>query len=115
MATSTERTLVRGDDVGIVHSVALVLATITGAIHVYKGLGYGGLPLLLAGAGFFGGIVLFVLSVRRRWLYALGIPYTLAQIVLWLEMGLPYLRLALFDKAVQVLLVVVLTYLFATE
>ncbi len=115
MATASEQTLSGFGDVGVGQGFALVLAAITGAIHVYEGLGYGGLPLLLAGAGFFGGIALFAFGVKRRWLYALGIPYTLAQVVLWLEMGLPYLRLGLFDKAVQLVLVVVLAYCLVAE
>lgn len=113
--TTTEQAFSRGNGIGTVQGIALVLAVITGSIHIYKGLGYGGIPLLLAGAGFFGGVALFALDVRRRWLYALGVPYTIAQIILWFEMGLPYLRLGLFDKAVQTLLVVILTFLLVTE
>ncbi|WP_458207917.1 DUF7475 family protein [Haladaptatus sp. NG-SE-30] len=114
MATAAKQSL-SGNRVDAIQWFALILAAITGAIHVYKGLGYGGAPLLLAGVGFFGGIALYVVGVKRRWLYVLGIPYTLAQMILWVEMGLPYLRLGLFDKAIQLLFISVLGYLYVSR
>lgn len=114
MATAAKQSL-SGNRVDGVQWFALILAAITGAIHVYKGLGYGGVPLILAGAGFFGGIALFVFGVKRHWLYVLGIPYTLAQMILWVEMGLPYLRLGLIDKSVQLVLIIVLGYLYVSK
>ena len=94
------------------HWAAIALAAITGINHIYLYLAEGFLPFLLAGLGFFGAIALLVVGFYRRWLYLLGIPYTAAQIVLWYLQGMPNFEFGLFDKAVQVLLIVLLAYLF---
>lgn len=79
-----------GIDVGSLsglHWVGIAAALITAAVHIR--LGVGGLPLplrvsfLLAGFGFLGAVVLVLLDYRRRAVYAVGIPFTLVQIVLW--------------------------------
>lgn len=71
----------------VVHWVGIVAALVSAAIHVNLGIGNLSLPLrvsfLLAGLGFLGAIGLVLLGYRRRTVYALGIPYTLAQIVAW--------------------------------
>lgn len=97
------------------HWAAVVLAAITGAIHVYLGIEEGAVVLLLAGLGFFGGLVLFSVGFHRRILYIVGIPYTLAQIALWLLAGMPDFLLGVLDKAVQILLVVALLYLYRRD
>jgi len=38
---------------------------------------------VLAGLGFLGAIVLVIVEYRRRAVYAVGIPFTAIQIVLW--------------------------------
>jgi hypothetical protein len=69
------------------HWVGIVAALITAAVHLR--LGVGGLPLplrvsfLLAGLGFLGAVALVLLDYHRRTVYAVGIPFTLVQIVLW--------------------------------
>jgi hypothetical protein len=75
---------------------------------------------VLAGLGFLGAIVLVLLDYRRRAVYAIGIPFTLVQIVLWYyvnfaagsksfpaEVG----TLGAVDKIAQVVLVAVLVAL----
>lgn len=97
------------------HWVASVLATITGVVHLYLYWVQGFLPFLLAGLGFFGAVVLLVVGVNRRLLYAVGIPFTGLQIVAWVVMGMPDFALGVFDKTVEVALVAALAYLFVTE
>jgi hypothetical protein len=78
----------------------------------------------VAALGFFGGVAAFVLDYRRRALYALGIPFTLGQIVLWYYINFvagPYAFPAdvgwqgALDKVVQVALIAVLVVLFRRE
>lgn len=107
------------------HWLGVACAAITGAIHLWLGVQFFGGPMgwsfLAAGVGFFGAIVLLVLDVRRRLLYLIGVPYTAVQIPLWwtvndvrpadlLEPGI-----GVFDKLVQVILIVVLVVLYARE
>lgn len=102
-------------DPGIGQTLAVMLVAITGLIHVYIGVTFSGLELTLAGGGFFAGLGLFLLNIKRRWLYGLAIPYTLAQMVLWLEQGLPFVRFGLVDKFVQIVLVLLCGYLFVKK
>lgn len=103
-----------------VHWTAVGLASITGIVHLY--LWYnGGMDLfLLAGLGYFGAIALLLLNVYRPALYLAGIPFTLAQIagyvMEWGTLGFgpaPEGALGLTTKAVEILLVACLAYLFA--
>lgn len=94
---------------------AIVLATITGLIHLYFGLGFEGAKVALAGVGFLAGSVLFLAGIKRRWLYGLAIPYTILQLLLWLEMGLPFIRFGLVDKFVQILFIFLCGYLLITD
>lgn len=93
--------------------VAMVLVALTGVLHVYAGVIEGAPPVGIAGVGFFGAIVLFLADHRRRLLYLIGIPYTAVQIPLWyaIKAG-EYTMVGYVDKAIQVLLVVVLLYLY---
>lgn len=98
-----------------VHWAAIGLATVTGLVHLYLYWTQEFLPFLLAGLGFFGAIGLLLLGVQRRLLYAVGVPYTAAQMVAWYLQGMPEFTLGVFDKAVQALLIVLLVYLFVVE
>lgn len=109
---STETSLARKFGIGfeiesftVVHWAAILLAAVTGVVHLYLFWNEGWPPFLLGGLGFFGAIVLLLFNVFRKWLYALGIPYTLAHIAGWLARGMPNFRLGEFDKTVQVLLI----------
>lgn len=115
MYDRVHRSIPGSDELGSAHGVAVVLTIVTGIIHFYKGLGYSGWPLLLAGLGFFGGVALFVAGFHRRLLYAVGTVYTVAQVVLWINMGLPYIRLGVLDKLIQLSLIGMLLYLFVRD
>lgn len=72
---------------GVVHWVGILAAAISAMVHLLLGvrmLPSGlGISFVLAGIGFLGAIVLVVIGYRRRTVYALGIPFTLVQIILW--------------------------------
>jgi len=79
-----------------------------------------GISFILAGIGFLGGIALVLLNYRRRAVYALGIPFTLVQIVLWYQLNFiagprsfpaDVGTLGAIDKVAQVVLAVVLVAL----
>lgn len=100
--------------------LAIVLAAVTGVIHLVLGVGNFPDPLaisfLVAGLGFFGGIVLFLMDYRRRLLIALGIPYVAAQIALYYLLNMPTVAtispIAIVDKAVQLVLIVLMVLLY---
>ena len=106
------------------HWVGIVAALITAAVHLRLGVGGLALPLrisfLLAGLGFVGAVVLVLLDYRRRTVYAVGIPFTLLQIVSWYvlnfgggEKSFPadVGTLGAVDKVTQVVLIAVLVAL----
>jgi hypothetical protein len=88
------------------------LVAITGVLHVYAGVVEGRVPVALAGVGYAGALVLFFLDYRRRLVYLIGIPYTAIQIPIWLVVKSEYGVVDYVDKAVQVVLIVVLLYLY---
>lgn len=100
------------------HWAAVALAAITGVIHLALGVGSldepMGIPFVLAGLGFLGGIVLFFLDFRRRLLYLVGILFTAAQFVLYFVINWPNVvsGSGLGDKAVQLALIVLLYLLY---
>lgn len=93
--------------------IALALVLITGIFHIYSGFVEGQIPVLLAGVGFLGAIVLYLRNYRRRVLYLVGIVYTAVQIPIWyvVKAG-EYTTVGYVDKAVQVVLIVLLVYLY---
>lgn len=92
--------------------LAVVLIVVTGVLHVYAGVVEGRIPVALAGVGYAGALVLFFLDYRRRLLYLLGIPYTAVQFPLWIVAKSEYGMVDYVDKAVQVVLILVLIYLY---
>lgn len=106
-----------------VHWLAIGLAALSGAIHLLLSAIIPDPVLrasfLLAGVGFFGAIALVLVNYRRRWLYALGIPFTGAQIVLWYLVVDPTLGtlgpLDVVDKLAQAILIVLLVVLYGRE
>ncbi|MCT9098266.1 hypothetical protein [Haloarchaeobius sp. HME9146] len=103
-------------------SVAVLLVLVTALVHLYEGvedLGEGvlGVMFILAGLGFLGAIVLFFLDYPRLPLYIVGIFYTGLQFVLYFVLRWPnvYDTLGLFDKIVQLVLMLVLVELFRSE
>jgi len=124
MATSDTQPAVDIGSLNALHWVGIVAALVTAAVHIR--LGVGGLPLplrisfLLAGLGFVGAVVLVLLDYRRRTVYAVGIPFTLVQIVLWYALNFAggtksfpadVGTLGAVDKVAQVVLIAVLVVL----
>jgi len=93
--------------------LAVALVAVTGIIHVYAGLVEGRIPVTLAGVGFLVAIGLYLADYRRRLLYLVGVLYTAVQIPLWyvVKAG-EFTTIGYLDKGVQVVLVVVLAYLY---
>ncbi len=98
------------------HWVAILLAIVTGGIHVYAGIVEGRIPVLIAGVGFLGAVILFILDYRRLLLYLVGIIYTFIQIPLWyvVKAG-DYTMLGYIDKTIQVVFILLLAYLYWSE
>lgn len=96
-----------------VHWIALLLTILTGIIHVYAGLVEGRIPVSIAGVGFLGAAVLFLLDYYRTILYPVGIVYTAVQFPLWYVVNAgEYTMIGYVDKVIQGMLIVVLAYLF---
>jgi hypothetical protein len=70
-----------------VHWVGIVAALLSAAVHLRLGVGFLpsglGVSFLLAGAGFLGAVALVIVGYRRRTVYAVGIPFTLVQVLAW--------------------------------
>jgi hypothetical protein len=129
MATSTRSGLsLRTDSLTGIHWVGVALALLSGVIHLVLGvslggqMGWVGLPgaFVLAGVGFVVAVVLLLVDYRRRLLYAVGIPFVGAQVVIWLWTQVLNSTRALgpidyVDKVAQVILIAILLYLLATE
>ncbi len=92
--------------------LAVALVVITGVLHVYAGIIEGRIPVALAGVGYAGALVLFFLDYRRRLLYLVGVPYTAIQIPIWLVVKSEYGVVDYVDKATQVVLILLLIYLY---
>ena len=121
MATATESGLsLRTESLSALHWAGVVLAAVTGVIHLVLGVRFIDSPLgwsfLVAGLGFLGGVAALLVDYRRRLLYLLGIPFTAGQIVIWYVVNAPdFGTLGIVDKVVQVLFIVVLVVLYRQE
>ncbi|WP_233203952.1 DUF7475 family protein [Halegenticoccus soli] len=103
------------------HYVGVVLAAVSGLIHLFLGVANLPSPLaigfVLAGLGFFGGVALLVAGYDRRLLYVAGIPFVGVQIFGYFALNWPDVvsAVGLFDKAVQLALLAVLVALYRRE
>lgn len=97
------------------HWLGAVLAAVTGVIHVFLYVNEGFVPFLFAGVVFLAAVVALLLNLYRRLLYVIGIPFTAGQIVMWAAQGMPNMDIALIDKPVQAVLILLLVYLFLNE
>lgn len=103
----------------VLHWIAIGLAIITGIIHLVLGIisfpGVLPVSFLLAGVGFFAGIVLLLWGYRRP-LYLIGILIVALQIVLYLlinQTSDPAVSpIEGIDKAAQILLIILLVVLY---
>lgn len=115
MSTPTEQTSAEvssGGSLSTLEQAVLVLLGITAVTHLYAGVVEGAPPVLLAGVGFVGGMILYQRGVRRRALTLAAIPYTAVQIPLWYVVKAGnFTFVGYLDKAVQVVLVVLLAVL----
>lgn len=110
------------------HWIGIAGALVSAGVHLLLGVRMApsglGVSFILAGIGFLGGVALVLLDVRRLAVYALGVPFTLGQIVLWYlfnfagggksfpgDIG----TLGAVDKGAQVVLVAALVALLVTE
>lgn len=107
---------------GPTHILAIGAALVTAAIHLAMGIqdltGGFGISFLIATAGFLAGIWAILTGYRRRLVYAIGIPFTGGQIVLWYVFNQPIppvSTIELVDKTAQAVLVVLLVYLLYAE
>jgi hypothetical protein len=103
------------------HWVGIVLAIITGVVHLYFGVlaleTVQGVSFVLAGIAFFVAILLLLLDFRRRLLYLVGIPFTGIQVVLYFAFNWPNVLSpgGIGDKVVQVTLIAILIVLYRRE
>jgi len=124
MATAEKQGSLDLASLGGLHWVGIVAAVVTAAVHLFLGvrmLPSGmGISFVLAGLGFLGAIALVLLNYRRRTVYAVGIPFTLIQVVLWYYVNFVSLgksfpadmgTLGAVDKVAQVVLLAVLVAL----
>jgi hypothetical protein len=110
---------------GTLHWVGIVLAAITGVIHLVLGVSFlpspFGVAFVVAGVGFGVGIAAILLDYRRRLFYVLGVPFTLGQVVLWYQVNAADIAAGdvgtvdIVDKVAQVALVLVLVVLYRRE
>jgi hypothetical protein len=125
MATHEDTTQTQGlalatDSLTTLHWLGIALAVITGIIHLVLGISFGltgfGLSFIIAGIGFLGGAAGVLVDYRRRTLYLLGIPFTLAQVVAWYVVNAPeFSPLGIADKVAQLALIAVLVVLYQRD
>lgn len=124
MATATDGRTLALSALTPLHWVGIALAFVSAAVHLLLGISLGASPLgfsfLFAAVGFLAGSGLVAVGYRRRLLYALGIPFTAGQIVLWYAMNRPagagdVSTIEGIDKLAQAALIVALVVLLARE
>lgn len=85
--TESEGLALHTESLGGLHWIGILAALVSAGVHVRLGVGMFpstlGISFLLAGVGFLGAVALVLIDYRRRAVYAVGIPFTLVQIVLW--------------------------------
>lgn len=98
MSTNTGGRSLDAESLSGLAYVGIIAAVISAIIHLLLGvrlIGSSlGISFILAGVGFLGAIVLVLFNYRRRTVYAVGIPFTAIQLVLWY-----YLNFAVGGKA----------------
>lgn len=119
MSTSTERATQSEAPLLSFDYVAIVLAALSGVIHLYEGyedFGEGVLAILfiLAGLGFLAWVVLLFIGFDKKTLYLAGFVFTAIQFVGYFVIRWPniYEGIGLVDKVVQLLLMIVLVLLY---
>jgi len=125
MSTAATRDTAKSiDTLDGVHWLGILAALVSAAVHLLLGVrmlpSTLGISFVLAGLGFVGAVGLVLLGVRRRAVYAVGVPFTLIQIVLWYGVNFAGSgksfpadvgTLGAADKVAQVVLIAVLVVL----
>jgi len=124
MSTATESGSIDPKTLTPLHYAGILLAVVSGVIHLRLGVGFApsplGLSFLFAGVVFLAAGAAVVANYRRPLLYRLGIPFTAGQIVLWYYVNFvagtkafpaDVGTLGAVDKVAQVLLLVALALL----
>lgn len=128
MATATDTKSGMETMTGL-HWLGVVLAAVTGAVHValftFQGTTPMGLAFLFAGIVFFAASAAVIADFYRQQLYLLGIPFTAGQIPIWFWVNgvvggriviEPLLSpISVVDKLAQIGLVAVLVVLYRRE
>jgi len=98
MSRTAEAGTVDTDALTGLHYVGLLLAVVSGLVHLRLGVGFApsplGLSFLFAGVVFLAAAVGVLVDYHRERLYQLGIPFVIGQVVLWY-----YINFAAGDKA----------------
>jgi len=121
MATEASReTTLQIESLTGLHWIGIVLALITGVLHLFLAVSFIPEPMgwafLVAALGFFGAIGAILVDFRPRLIYLLGVPFTAGQIVGWYVVNAPdFSPLGIGDKIVQILLIVVVVVLYTRE
>lgn len=105
------------------HWLAAALALVSGVIHLVLGVMFfpqgTAIAFLLAGVGFFGGLVLALLNYRRQLLYLVGVVFVAVQVVAFYFINYrnqpAFSLIEGIDKVAQVVLIVVLIVLYRRE
>lgn len=122
--TETRGTALSIDTLDGLHWLGILAALVSAGVHLLLGVWFFpstlGISFVLAGLGFLGAVALVLVDFHRRAVYAVGIPFTLVQIVLWywvnfVGMGKSFPAdigtLDAIDKIAQVVLLAVLVAL----
>ncbi|MFC7185802.1 DUF7475 family protein [Halorubrum yunnanense] len=122
--TEAERPAVDIGSLNALHWAGIAAALVSAAVHLLLGVRMVpspmGISFVLAGLGFVGGVGLLAIGYRRRTVYAVGIAFTLVQIVLWYVVNFSggtksfpadIGTLGAVDKLAQVVLIAVLVAL----
>jgi hypothetical protein len=109
------------------HWIGILAATVSGIVHVVLGVQVGGalgISFFVATLGFGAGVTAIIAGYRRRLTYALGIPFTGGQIVLWYVINFVVGTYSFpadigvygaVDKVAQIALIAVLAVLLSRE
>lgn len=83
----TRGTTLSIDTLDGLHWLGILAALVSAGVHLLLGVWFVpstlGISFVLAGLGFLGAVALVLADFHRRAVYAVGIPFTLVQIVLW--------------------------------
>ncbi|MFC7135840.1 DUF7475 family protein [Halobaculum litoreum] len=117
--TASEGLTLHTESMTGLHWLGVAMAAISGVIHLFLGVSFIdqglGIAFLVAGVGFLVGAGAVLVDFRRRLFYAVGVPFTLGQIVIWLAVtpADEYLSpIGITDKVAQAVLIVVLVVLY---